>query len=129
MLLAEGKQLRLLEMGVQLHLIACRTDSRVHKEQLHLCNGHVRRPDMASEPLIDQSLQGPPGRHVPLVIVGGRCGTAAIDGTLWRMVVRKRPMNQIEIEIVQLQILQRLKERIAGIDRIVLIVPQFSGDP
>ena len=82
---------------------------------------------MPRQPRIHQRLHLPPRAHVVLVDVrlGVRIARAHIAPR--RVVVRKRPVHQIKIEILQPQILQRLLARPAHV--AVLVVPHLRRDP
>jgi hypothetical protein len=70
-----------------------------------------------------------PGAHVALVNVGDGVGVAGADIAMRRMMVGKRPVNEIEVEIVELEVTKRL---LAGGDYVlfsVLVVPELGRDP
>ena len=55
--------------------------------------------------------------------------TAITDITSWRMIVRKRPVNQVEVEVIQLQVLERLRARHEHFTLAVLIILEFGVNP
>jgi len=61
-------------------------------------------PIMAHQAHVDQLLHLAPGLHVVFVDVRLGLGTARGHVTLRRMKIRKRPVNKIQIKIVQAKI-------------------------
>ena len=116
-------------MRMQFHFVGRRLDTRVTQQQLEFGDGHVAGPNMAHQPQINQILQLPPRLHVILVDIRlARAGRArTLDPR--RMIIGERPVDQVQVEIVQLQVFERL---LAGGDNLlfgVLVVPQLRGDP
>ena len=61
--------------------------------------------------------------------VGNRVGIARADVAMWRMMIGKRPVDEIEIEIVELKVAKGL---FAGWNYIlfgVLVVPELGSNP
>ena len=78
---------------------------------------------------VHQLLHLAPRLHVVFVDVGPGVGRCASHVAAGRMKVRERPVHQIEIQVVEPQVGERLA---AGGDHIgfgVLVVPQLRGDP
>ena len=84
---------------------------------------------MANQTALMQFFHGGPGFHV--ISVDVRPGILAARGNIAarRMKIWKRPMDEIEVEIIEPQIGERL---LAGGDHVlrgVLVVPELGGNP
>jgi hypothetical protein len=84
---------------------------------------------MARQSEIHQFLHLPPSLHEVFVNVRPGIGTPCGYVAVRRMIVRKRPVNKIHVEVVQLQVSQRLTTRRDDILIRVLIIPKLGGDP
>ena len=113
------EKLRLLKMRMQLHLVHRRLDARIAQHQLELGDGHVRSADVAHQAHVHQLFHLAPGLHVALMNVGLGVGAARGNIAVRRMEVGKRPMDQVEIEILEAKVGKRLA---AGGDDIVFAV-------
>src|ERR1035438_785338 len=84
---------------------------------------------MAHKSHVNQFFHFAPGLHVALVDVrlGVRASRSHI--TVWRMEVRKGPMDQVQIEVLQAKVCERLAARGNYIVLAVFVVPQLRGDP
>ena len=84
---------------------------------------------MPHQTSLDQFLEFAPGLHLARMNV--RFGVRAPRGdvTFRRMIVRKRPMDQVEIEIVKLEVGERFLERRNHVLLIMFVIPQLGGDP
>ena len=70
-----------------------------------------------------------PSAHVALVNIGDRVGIAGADIAMRRMMIGKRPVNEIEVEIVEPEV---VKGFLAGGDNVsfsVPVVPDLGCDP
>ena len=114
-------------MGMQFHFVGRRPDARIAQHQFHFRNCHVRSADVPHQARVHQRLHLPPGAHVVFVDVrlGVRIARAHVASR--RVVVRKRPVHQVKIEILEAQIFERLLARSAQV--IVLVVPHLRRDP
>src|SRR5581483_4456339 len=116
-------------MRVQFHLIDCRLNASVTQEQLEFRDRHVRRPYVANEPKVDQFLHFSPGFQEFSVEVWLRLLAARGYITPGWMEVREWPMHQVQIQIAESQIRERLS---TGSDHLLFamfVIPQFRGDP
>jgi hypothetical protein len=83
-------------------------------------------PDQAH---IHQLLHLPPGLHVTVVNVRLGFGVSRVNVATGWVMIRKRPVNQVEVEVLQLKVLEAL---LAGGNHIalgMLVVPEFGGYP
>ena len=114
---------------MQLHFVDRGLDARVAQNQLQLGDGHVRSADVPHQAHVHQFFHLAPGLHVVLVDVGLGVGAARGHVAARRMEIRKRPMHQVKIQVVEAQIGKRLA---AGGDHVVLavlVVPELRRDP
>ena len=70
-----------------------------------------------------------PGAHVVLVDVGNGMWVARGHVAAEGMVVGKRPVDEVKIEVVHLKVSQRLLARSDYVIFAMLIVPKLGGDP
>ena len=125
----EVEQLGLLQVRVHLHFVDGGLDARVGQQQLKLGDGHVAGPDVAHQSQIHKLFHLPPRLHVVGVDVGAGIGTARADVASRRVEIGERPVHQVHVQVVELQVGQRLA---AGRDDVrlgVLVVPKLAGDP
>ena len=116
-------------MRMELHFIDRRLDAGIAQKQIHLGLGHVGRADMTHPATVDKLLHGPPGAHVALMDVGSGMGVAHADVAARRMMVGKRPVDEEKVQILQVQIVERLSAGADHILRRVHVVPELGGDP
>ena len=114
---------------MKLHFVRRRLYPRVAKHQLQLRDRHVRRADVADEFCVDQLLHLAPGLHVVGVDVGLCVRAARGHVAAGRMEIRKRPVDEEEIEIFEPQVGERLAARGDHVFLAVHVVPQLRGDP
>src|ERR1700679_1753780 len=84
---------------------------------------------MTDQSLFDQLLHGAPGLHEFLVDVWLRVFAARFNRTTGRMKIWKRPVDEVEIEVVEPQVRQALPACGGDAGRGVLIIPDFGIDP
>ncbi len=102
----EIEELRLLEVRVQFHLVAGRLDRGIAQDQFELGDGHVGRADVANEVLGEELFHGLPGLHEIRVDVRPCVRAAGLDTASWGMEIREGPMDEIEVEIIELKIIE-----------------------
>lgn len=112
---------------MELHLVCSGRDCGIAKEQLEFGDRHVRCPDVSHQTSIHESLHLLPGGHIRVMdIARGIAMALGYVGTS-RMMIRERPVHQVQIEIVELEIPQALFTRC--FDLVVHVVPHLRGDP
>jgi hypothetical protein len=110
---------------MQFHLIHRGLDAGIPQEKLEFRDCHVRSPYVANQPQVDQLLHLPPSFHEIAVDVGFRVFAARCYITPRWMEVRERPVHQVEIQIFEPQVGERLSTRSDHIIFAVFVVPQF----
>ena len=124
-----SEELWLLEVRMEFHLVCRGQDARIVEEEIHLGHRHVGGADVADEAPVDELFKLAPGTHIALVYVGDGVGIASADVAMGRMVVGERPVDEIEVKVVELEVAQGL---FAGGDDVIfvmLVVPELGGDP
>ena len=113
---------------MQFHLDDRRLDPAQGQDRLQLRDRHAAHADVLRQAHIHQALHLPPGVHelihgeglavrVPAVAVAARC-----------MIVRERPVDEVEVQVIQAQILQGLCAGQQDIALAVHVVPYLGGD-
>ena len=117
----EVEEFLLLEVGVEFHFVGGGFDPGVAEEELEFGDGHVGGADVADEAhaRLERFHPGSPGVHVVVVDVGFGVGAAGRDVTVRRVEVGKGPVDEVEIEVVELEIAEGL---FAGGDGVVVAV-------
>ena len=125
----ELEQFGLLQVRVHLHFVDGGLDARVGEQQFELGDGHVAGADVAHQAEVHQFLHLPPRLHEVLVDVGAGVGTARTDVAPRRMEIGERPVDQVHVQVVELQVGERLAEGRDDVGFGVLVVPELAGDP
>ena len=102
-----GVKLTLLQQRVQFDLVNDRRDARLVNQPLQVMNLEVADADTFHQPLFLQFNHSFPGINV------------MVDS-------RDRPVHQIKIDEVELELLQALLQGLAG--TLLIVIPQFRGD-
>src|ERR1700752_4069742 len=84
---------------------------------------------MTNQPAINQFLHLSPGAHVIFVNVWNCVGVARSDIATRSMMVGEGPVNQIKIEIIDLEVSQRIFASRNDFAFPMFIVPKLRGDP
>ena len=114
---------------MKFHLVGGRFDPGILEDELQLGDGHVGGAYVPHKAALNQLLHASPGLHVIGVDVGLGIFAPGRDVTTRWMEVGKRPMDKVQIEIVELEISQGF---LAGSNHILfamLVVPKLGGDP
>jgi len=114
---------------MKLHLVACRPDVRIAQDQLQLRHGHIGCAQVPNQPFVRKPLHRTPRLHKLLVDVPVRIRAARRHLTPGWVEVPKRPMHQIQIQVLEPQVPQRLPARCRYILRRVPVVPKLRRDP
>ncbi len=122
---AEIEELRLLKAGVQLHLVAGGLDFRIPQHPLHFRYRHVGGADVAHQAELHQPFHRAPRLHVLPVDVGARVRVVVVFGAARRVVVRERPVHQVEVEEIQPQVPQGFFAGFNHVAVFVLVVPDL----
>src|SRR5690606_34348446 len=107
--LGEGTQLTLLESGVQLHLVDGRHGARLGDDALEVGAVEVRDADRAALAVVADLLHREPGLDVAVEV-----------GT--------RPVDEVEVHVVQTQLLEAQVDRVEGRLGALVGVPQLRRD-
>ena len=116
-------------MRVHLHFIDGGLDARVAEQQFELGDGHVAGADVAHQSEVDELLHLAPRLHVIFVDVGLGVRAAGTDVAARRMEVGEGPVDQVHVQVVELQVGQRLAEGRDDVAFGMLVVPELAGDP
>src|ERR1035441_5391175 len=116
-------------MRMKLHFVDCRTNLSILKHQLELGDGHIRGADVANQAPFDQFLHSSPCFHVISMDVRLGIFVASSNITTWRVKIRERPMNKVQIKITEPQIRQRLFAGGNNIFESVLVIPDLGSKP
>ena len=103
-----GTSVDLLELRVALDLVDSRDDAGV-EDLRKVAVVEVRYADRGGQ---------------PLVAVGGE-GLPGFDGVL---VLRGRPVDEVEVDVVEAELFEALAQRPLGLFGTVAVVPQLRGD-
>ena len=127
LLLAEAQHLFLLQIRMQFDLVHGRFQPCLADQVLQLFHAEVGDADLSGQVVIHQCFHGGPGRcHGQIiqrhhVIAGLGKGHALLQG--------HRPMHQVQVQIIQLQVVQGGFQGRLHILRGMVAVPQLGGDP
>src|ERR1039458_1829023 len=114
---------------MQFHFVCCWLDASLAQNQLQFGDGHVGRADVAHQSHVDQFFHLAPGLHVVFVDVWlGVCAAQTNIAARW-MEVWKGPMNEVEVEVVEAQIGERLAARSDHLILAVFVVPKLRSNP
>ena len=102
-----GVKLALLQQRVQFDLVNHRRDARLVNQPLQVMNLEVTDADAFHQPLFLQFNHPFPGINV------------MVDG-------RNRPVHEIQVDEIELELLQTLLQGFAG--TFLIVIPQFRGD-
>ena len=119
----------LLEVGVHLHLVGRRLDAGIAQQQAQLGDGHVGGADVANEALSHCSLELPPRREVAFVTVGLRSRIARADIDAGCVMVGERPVDQVQVQVLETQVVEGLPQRGEDILGRVPVIPELGRDP
>ena len=113
---------------MQFHLDHGGLDPAQRQDRFQFRNCHAAHADVLRQAHVHQAFHLAPGVHelfhgeglavrIPAVTVAARC-----------MIVRERPVDKVEVQIVQAQILQGLRAGKQDISLAVHIIPDLGGD-
>ena len=125
--MAEAHQRRLLQIRVQLHLVHGRPVAGGFQQRGELAHAEVGHADLAGQIIVHQRFHGAPGvghRHV-LGVQDIGAGFRKTDARGQR----HRPVHQVEIQVVELQVVEGFFQGRLHVFRGVGAVPQLRGDP
>mmetsp|Transcript_3189 Transcript_3189/g.7601 ORF Transcript_3189/g.7601 Transcript_3189/m.7601 type:complete len:218 (-) Transcript_3189:2-655(-) len=119
----------LVQVRVTLHLQDCRLDPGEAHDLVNLLTVEIGKTNRLDQTLINKLLKLPPRLlewyhivlHAAILILGHVL-------LLLIQLEAHRPVNQVQVQIVQFQGLQRLHQRRLHILRMVPCVPQLAGD-
>ena len=125
MLAAEPQELRLLEVGMHLHLVDLRDDVRVEvgAQVLHRVVRHAHVP---GQPELGAALHRAPGLAQGDLAQGQEVPVRRADDVVRE---RHRPVHEIEVQVLAGQVTERAFERGRDLRAAVPIAPQLGGDP
>jgi hypothetical protein len=84
---------------------------------------------VAHESAVDQLFQLAPGAHVALVDVWNGVWIAGTNITVRRMVIGKWPMDEIEVEVVELEVMEGPFASGNDVFFCMFVVPELGCDP
>ena len=124
------EKLRLLEVRMEFHLVARRFDLRIAQQKPQFRQGQRSMlPICCTRSLVHQLFKLPPGFYVVVMDVRLGIGRTGRNIAFRRMEIGKRPVDQVEIEILQPQLAQRLFAACNNILRRMFVVPELGSNP
>ena len=127
----ELEQLRLLEMGVELHLVGDGPDPRIAEHEPQLRDRHVRGADVADEPAVDELLELAAQVAMYLLVddTAGRANRGSRRRRPGWCVFGNGQWTRYRSRYVEAQIAQRALEGRRDARRGVVVIPQLRRDP
>jgi len=86
-------------MGMHLHFVDNGSDAAILEQQLHFGPGHIGCTNVTHQAVVHQRFHGRPGLEVASVVVRHGVGIPGIDRDPLFVVIGKRPMHQVQIEV------------------------------